>query len=71
MLVEVLVVHPNVTIVKTETDPRAGDVTQQREVPTNWWPMPPQVGQRWDLNFAPMKTSADQYVALNEYLRRG
>jgi len=63
MVVEVVVVHPTVTIIKTESG--------QREVPTNWWPTPPMVGQHWDLNLEPIKTSADQYALLNEYLRRG
>ena len=63
MLVEILVVHPAVTIVK------AG--VEEKEVPTSWFPAPPKIGQQWDVNLEPIKTSSEQYAALNEYLSRG
>lgn len=63
MLVEVLVVHPTVTIVQAGHD--------RHEVPTGWFPASPQIGQHWDLNLSAVKTSAEQYALLNQYLRRG
>ena len=62
MLVEILVVHPTVTIVQAGPD--------RQEVPTSWFPVLPKPGQRWELNFKPVKTTADQYALLNQYLSR-
>lgn len=74
MFVEILAVHPGVTIVQAGGDRLTGgapSVAEQKEVPTGWFPTPPKAGQRWDMNFEPVKTSAEQYALLNEYLSHG
>lgn len=60
MIVQVVTVHPSVTVVS------AAD--RQFEIPTESFPTPPQAGQTWNLSLTHLPTSAEQVEKLNDYL---
>ncbi len=62
MIVEVVTVHPSVTIV------RHGD--RQTEIPTTWFPKPPKTGQHWELRLDHQPTESERLAVLNAYLTR-
>lgn len=62
MIVEVVTVHPSVTIV------RHGD--RQTEIPTAWFPTAPKTGQQWELTFNHQPTESERLAILNTYLSR-
>lgn len=62
MIVRVVTVHPSVTIVRHDE--------QQLEIPTDWFPTPPVVGQEWELDLHHQTTDHERLATLNTYLTR-
>ncbi len=61
MTVNVVTVHPEVTIVKSDT--------RQFELPTKAFPTRPAPGQTWEIHLNPVLHESDQRNQLNQYLR--
>ncbi|MBI5466947.1 MAG: hypothetical protein HY975_01900 [Candidatus Kerfeldbacteria bacterium] len=62
MIVQVVTVHPSVTIVRHGA--------QQLDIPTSWFPTTPTVGQEWELDLRHQTTESEQLATLNSYLTR-
>ena len=61
-IVTIVAVHPTVTIVQTSKG--------QTEVPTDWFPATPKIGQTWMLTLDHQDTDQEKLDQLNDYLAK-
>ncbi len=62
MLVTIVAAHPTVTVVRTPDG--------QAELPTNWFPTAPTIGQQWNISLDHQVTDDEKIDQLNSYLAR-
>lgn len=60
--ITIVAVHPTVTIVRTDSG--------QTEIPSDWFPTTPKIGQEWKVDITHVATEAEKLDQLNAYLVR-